>query len=105
MKFTLLACANLRHDATKIVAVATIDGSILIMHHNAHLGYFVYDQDQKLPKESVQAFADRIFEPTRCQHSHDCCGHYYLQSNTVQWNEDEPEGDMWKITSNYIQNI
>lgn len=98
-------CKNNPDESEKIVAVATIDGYAVVMFHNKYFGYFIYDQDKTISEESIRAFADKVLPPTHCQHEHDCCGNWYLHFNKIEWNENEPEGDMWKIMPQYFQNI
>lgn len=103
---TLQIVTKTKVDAeSRIIAVALIGNFPVVMHHHIDTGYFILNY-RDLAQADIQAFADLVFPITRCQHEYDCCGHTYLQSNTVQWTtEDDDYFGYWKITSNYIQNI
>ena len=91
---------------SRIIAVAMFGNFPVVMYHDSLTGYFIIDNQRDLAQADIQAFADLVFPITRCQHEYDCCGHTYLQCNTVQWTtEDDDYFGYWKITSNYIQNI
>ena len=55
------------------------------------------------PDEEVQRYVDENFPTWRCQHSYDCCGHFYPRRAT--WTRLHPLASRTVVTQGWHCNI
>lgn len=59
--------------------------------------YHVLNVPADWSEDDVRAWADEEFPARRCQHAHDCCGHFYPRKASVTLVTDGSFADTYEV--------